>query len=109
MKKGSQTRRKSLCEFALSNRNAEREISPSAGQRTCKPVHEHFVLGEEAYAASTAPPFEERHTRKRGENFSSKDSANTFVSKLREALVASLFFCVNTTTKKLANCEATEE
>ena len=74
MKKGSQARRKSLCEFALSKRNAEREISPSAGQRTCKQVHEHFVLCEEAYAASTAPPFEERHTRKR--------AAKTFRQKI---------------------------
>jgi len=72
MKIGSQARRKSLREFALTKEKRRREISPSAGQRTCKQVHEHFVLCEEggelgharfplpkgASCTSTAPPFE---------------------------------------------------
>ena len=58
MKIGSQARRKSLREFALTKEKRRREISPSAGERTCKQVHEHFVLGEEASAASTAQTFE---------------------------------------------------
>ena len=47
MKKGSQARRKSLCEFALGKKKnaVKREISPSAD-------------GEEGYAPSTARAFE---------------------------------------------------